>query len=438
MRTSHTTSYLRFVLSLTLAIVSVLLCSATLHAQEKAQAKDQLLRLIPQATAIDRKLFEGMRRSAASPKASDYNDHSLTAELLFVNVKQIQASKGEFRFLTKGHHDPQELFEEMYRSVGTGRLQTVTRPVTMIHRERIEKLDFQIDGNKAIGSFEFQVPELYEGKTNFTAKRVGEKWRLTRFQMPNLKIDIRSDEAGQWWRTEDLANHQPPLCLIGHTDTVWSLDFSQNGKRLVSGSKDRSIRIWNAVNGEAELKIPQAHGTDPAVPAFGGVLSVCFRPDDRQIASGSDDGTVKIWNAETGMHEFTIEVKGIVDGVLFAPDGRSVLSSSSALEIWNANNGQLEQTIRGHSYPSVDMSPNGRKIVTGGAEPHRKNPNDDRKTIKLWDAKSGERLATSATHHNILITDIKFCHDGKRIASCATGQDHQNLECRRPPTVAND
>lgn len=64
------------------------------------------------------------------------------------------------------------------------------------------------------------------------------------------------------------------------------------------------------------------------------------------------------------------------------------------------------------------MSTDGLRIATGGADPKREDPDDDWKTVKLWDAKSGEPLATSDEHHNVLITDIAFSPDGKRIASC--------------------
>jgi hypothetical protein len=402
-------------------LVSLFLAGPDLsaQAQEEAPVEEQLRRLIPSATAIDRKVFENIGRATKAPKREDLKTCSLTAELMFLNRKTAEDSQGQFRFLTDGRMPkPVEFAQEMYRSLGGGRFLIVTHPVTMIQAERITKLEAKVDGNSASGSFEFHVPELYEGKADFTAEKRGDDWRFTRFEMPKIDIDIQCDESGSWWLTADLKGFKLPTCLTGHTGTVWSLDFSKDGTRLVSGGGDHSVRVWDVAEQKSSLTIPRAHTAKPSVPIEGGVLSVCFSPDENSIATCSDDGTVKIWNATTGEEQLTIAVNGIVSEAIFSPDGRNILSSSSALEIWNAKTGELEQTIRGHSYPSTAVSSDGIKIATGGADPKREDPGDNQKTLKLWDAKSGGLLATSDDHHNVLITEIAFSPDGNRIASC--------------------
>ena len=72
---------------------------------------------------------------------------------------------------------------------------------------------------------------------------------------------------------------------------VLSVSFSPDGRRIVSGSYDRTIRIWDAESGQ-ELSKLEGH---TAV-----VLSVSFSPDGRRIVSGSDDKTIRIWDAESG------------------------------------------------------------------------------------------------------------------------------------------
>ena len=69
--------------------------------------------------------------------------------------------------------------------------------------------------------------------------------------------------------------------LLGHTGIVKSVCFSKDGKKIVSGSKDSSIRIWNAETGEQlEIKL-KGHSDE--------VYSVCFSPDGKKIVSGSED-----------------------------------------------------------------------------------------------------------------------------------------------------
>jgi len=84
----------------------------------------------------------------------------------------------------------------------------------------------------------------------------------------------------------------PPLEWIGHSGAVSCMRYSPNGCYIVSGSDDNTIRIWNAETGHAVGKPLEGHTR--------GVTSVAYSPDGRHIVSGSDDKTIRIWNAETG------------------------------------------------------------------------------------------------------------------------------------------
>ncbi|KIM28371.1 hypothetical protein M408DRAFT_57282, partial [Serendipita vermifera MAFF 305830] len=86
----------------------------------------------------------------------------------------------------------------------------------------------------------------------------------------------------------------PPVqnILFGHTDIVSSVAFSPDGKRIVSGSSDKTVRVWDAETGQAVGAPFQGHDQ--------GVNSVAFSPDGKRIVSGSDDKTVRVWDAETG------------------------------------------------------------------------------------------------------------------------------------------
>jgi hypothetical protein len=118
-------------------------------------------------------------------------------------------------------------------------------------------------------------------------------------------------------------------------------------------------------------------------------LSVAFSPDGGRLLSGSGDKTLKLWDLATGQLLRTFEGHhDLVWSVAFSPDGGRLLSGSrdKTLKLWDAATGQLMRTFEGRSslVSSVTFSPDGRQVVSGAAEG----------TIKLWDAATGQPLAS--------------------------------------------
>jgi len=128
------------------------------------------------------------------------------------------------------------------------------------------------------------------------------------------------------------------LELKGHTNCVYSVAFSPDGKHIVSVD-DRTVRIWNAVSWKQELELRgHTHW----------VMSVAFSPDGKHVVSGSADATVRIWNAATGNQE--LELKGYIGEVhslAFSPDGKHIVSGSQDITVrtWNgASDGCVAQS----------------------------------------------------------------------------------------------
>jgi WD40 repeat protein len=80
--------------------------------------------------------------------------------------------------------------------------------------------------------------------------------------------------------------------LHGHTDWVSSVAYSPDGTHIVSGSHDKTIRVWNATTGQSVAGPFQGHTSS--------VSSVAYSPDGTHIVSGSRDNTIRVWNASTG------------------------------------------------------------------------------------------------------------------------------------------
>ena len=131
----------------------------------------------------------------------------------------------------------------------------------------------------------------------------------------------------------------------GHSEEVQSVSFSPDGKQIVSGSEDKTLKIWDAKTGKA-VHTMRGHSDI--------VWSVSFSPDGKQIVSGSEDDTLKLWSwdAETKTGELLHTMEGRsfgVNSVSFSPDGKHIVSGStgyddSIFKLWDAKTGELRHT----------------------------------------------------------------------------------------------
>ncbi|CAG8980239.1 hypothetical protein HYALB_00009821 [Hymenoscyphus albidus] len=221
--------------------------------------------------------------------------------------------------------------------------------------------------------------------------------------------------SGSWDHTVrrwDAATGQQLLpALEGHTDAVTSVAFSPDGKQIVSGSRDQTVRRWDAATGQQLLPALEGH-TDA-------VTSVAFSPDGKQIVSGSRDQTVRRWDAATGQ-QLLPALEGHTDAVTsvaFSPDGKQIVSGSrdQTVRRWDAATGQqLLPALEGHTdaVTSVAFSPDGKQIVSGSRD----------QTVRRWDAATGQQLLPALEGHTDAVTSVAFSPDGKQIVSGSRDQ----------------
>ncbi|VDB96523.1 unnamed protein product [Peniophora sp. CBMAI 1063] len=195
--------------------------------------------------------------------------------------------------------------------------------------------------------------------------------------------------------------------LYGHTGVIRDLAFSSDGKRIVSGSYDHTIRIWDAKSGQMLGKPLEGH-TDA-------IETVAFSPDDKRIISGADDTTIRIWDVDSGLMEGK-PLEGHRDPVIsvaFTSDGKRIMSGANdkKVRIWDAETGHLaESPYKAPKGPlrCIAFSPNGRRLA-GGYED----------TVRIRDAETGKTVLAGAPvkGHNASVHVVAFSYDGKRVVS---------------------
>src|SRR6266498_4132641 len=141
-----------------------------------------------------------------------------------------------------------------------------------------------------------------------------------------------------------------PLLTMTIDSPVTCIAFSPDSNRIVSGSDDQSVRVWDAKTGE-QLRELQGHTS--------WVSSVAFSPGGNKIVSGSGDHSVRVWDAKTG--EQLRELQGhtsCVKSVAFSPDGNKIVSGSEdhSVRVWDAKTGEQLRELQGHTSRVTSVS----------------------------------------------------------------------------------
>lgn len=264
----------------------------------------------------------------------------------------------------------------------------------------------------------------YIANINLTQVAVDEKNdELADQYLEELRPLIRSNptlETGFEWAYLNALVHPEALLLKGHFGGVNAVALSPNGKWIATGSGDifegnggASARLWDAHTGKL-LWVLKGHRDDNSYKTNGHsdvVNAIAFSPDSKRVVTGSDDRTARVWEVATGKtilvlkgHTFTVATAA------YSPDGKYIITSSEdkTERVWDAHTGKQVQ-LRNASPQRPDpfaFSPNRKQFATGDREGQ----------VHLRDADTKTELRVFSGHFE-RVTSVAFSADGTRLIS---------------------
>ncbi|MBL1101787.1 WD40 repeat domain-containing protein [Streptomyces coffeae] len=188
--------------------------------------------------------------------------------------------------------------------------------------------------------------------------------------------------------------------LTGHK--VASVAFSPDGHTLATGSEDGTVRLWDPATGRTR-RVLTGHKGD--------VGAVAFSPDGRTLATGSEDGTVRLWDPATGRTRRVLTGhKEDVFALAFSPDGHTLATSGAdrTVRLWDTGTGAVRESLTGHTdvVYAVAFSPDGHTLATTSKD----------RTVRLWDSAT-DRTRRVLTGHKGAVGAVAFSPDGRTLAT---------------------
>jgi WD40 repeat protein len=255
------------------------------------------------------------------------------------------------------------------------------------HAERIladlAKEIYDIDNNKKVDStLQSTVIPSNETKSIVLEGHEGEVFCVAVTPDGKKIVSGSEDETMKVWDVESFRC----LATLKNFSDVYGIDVTPNGKMVVGGLLDKTLRVWDLETGKL-LSILKGH------TKCIGPWAVAAMPDGKRVVSGSHDGTIKVWNIFSERCLKTIEGhKSEIIGIALTSEGDRVISSSSdsSIKLWDLESGQCLVTFEGHTKTviGIAVTPYGKRVVSGSYD----------RTLKVWDIESGQCLATFEGH----------------------------------------
>ena len=216
--------------------------------------------------------------------------------------------------------------------------------------------------------------------------------------------DLQPDKTVRYdvhlWNVSSKKQIEP--LFIGHTGLVLSVAFSPDDKTLATGGFDNTIRLWN-VSSHQQIGILMGHTS--------AVNSVVFSPNGKILATGSADKTARLWDIAS-RKQTILSHKDSIWSVAFSPPDGKILATGSddgTVHLWNVSTYKEIKTLiepLNHVF-SIAFSPDGKTLATGGFD----------STIRLWNISNSKQIVQKLNGHLDRVFSITFSPNGKILAT---------------------
>ncbi|MDB5312772.1 MAG: repeat protein [Gemmataceae bacterium] len=190
----------------------------------------------------------------------------------------------------------------------------------------------------------------------------------------------------------------------GHAGGVTDLAVTADGKSLVTGGEDRTVRVWEVTSGK-QVRSFQGHVER--------VLAVAVRGDGRQVASASKDGAIRLWDLTAADdHRAIVDATEPVWAVAVSADGKRAAAAGGdkTIRVYDPESGKLEATLTGHTAPVTSLAffPDNNRLVSAGGD----------RVVRVWDV-SAKKVVRELPGHESAVLAAAVSPDGKVVVSGA-------------------
>jgi WD40 repeat protein len=195
---------------------------------------------------------------------------------------------------------------------------------------------------------------------------------------------------------------KPVLKFSKHTDAILTIAWSPDAKIVATGSEDKTVLLWNADNGEVKATL---QGN------IRGVSGLCWTPDGNYLLTAGDK-VIQVWDKDGKKLRNITGTNTDVRSISFSNDGKILAAGSydNRIHVWDFTSGKILRVLEGHekSVLAVCVSPDGKLLASGSLD----------ETVRLWDLSTGKCLKIWKGH-GANIFSVNFSPDGKYVLSAA-------------------
>jgi WD40 repeat protein len=221
----------------------------------------------------------------------------------------------------------------------------------------------------------------------------------------------------------DLASDKPLPALGGHTNWVYSLQFTKDKSKLLSISRDGKVHLWDLATGQPTLTLETINRQD---------IVAKLSPDETKILASSDNFyTLTLWNVADGQPLAKLHGHGVegVYAAAFSPDGSQIATADGkgAIHLRSGGSGEPRVTWLGHKgrVTALAFALNGRHLVSGGFDG----------MLHVWDAQSGQLVARGTTGKPVT-NQLAVLPNGKQVLTAGGWTMNERDEFQQPGDFA--